>query len=613
MRLLYLRLPEYGPLRDTALAFPRVDVLDGRDYALHFVVGVNGTGKSSALRALFCIFDCLARQEWPDFDFDLAYQITAHGDEQPTLVCLSRDHAVKGSPFVSLGRAAEHPKDSADWRRYFGNFAKAFDRDTGNAEDHTKSSGFASFLPAGVLAYTSGVIEPWQNLRSKPLDRFDLDSIRDTELDPTERAFVWTPRQELEFSAAQSAASELVPAIPTLDEWRAFLRKPSAADPRWRTRVLDPLDVRLAGLSVALKQATHDLATLADETSHGLQRCEWARQKEEAAKSQGRVSHELRWLLTAAGLAWPTHIAFTLDRQSRDTWTGDTSERLLLLYALAESVAPLPLGRERVVIALHHRDSANFAAQLRLILGEDETDKLLAGSTALSESLGDVGTPNYGAEALLRLLGGRDANALKAFRTLAFWRDQGLLIDATATFRRIEGDTVVTYDQLSDGEQQLLQRGGLLLLLQNAPGHLLLLDEPETHFNDRWKRELIDVIDDNLLHTRSHVILTTHSSIVLSDAFRDEIIILTPEGVFHPSMPTFGADPSRILQHVFQSPDSIGQRAREALEEWLVEFGGRLAPGRRAQLEAILAEVGGGPERIRLRETLANAHVVQDS
>jgi ABC-type transport system involved in cytochrome c biogenesis ATPase subunit len=612
MRLLYLRLPEYGPLRNTALAFPRVDVLEDRAYALHFVVGVNGTGKSSALRALYRIFDCLAHQEWPEFDFELAYEI-----EHPLVpgdwlfVAISRIGSAKSGhwAFCIRGQPFSHLTTSAMWRREFIEWAKRTDHFD---HDSIFSSDMQRNLPKGVLAYTSGVLEPWSNLRRPALDSFNLDALRVSDLEPTERPFAWSPREELAFSAAKFIGEDLVSDVP-LDEWRALLRKPSTADRAWRTRLLDLHDVRLAGLAVALGQAAHDLADLPDPVRQATQRKVWAREKIEDAKSQGQIRHNLRWLLTAAGLAWPTHIAFTLDRRARDNWTGDTSERLLLLYALAESVAPLPLGQERVVISLHHRDSANIATQLREILRDETFESLLNGNSALRDLLAAIGTPKFGADALLRLLGGRDSNALDAFRTLAFWRDQGLLVDATATFRKIEGDSVVTYENLSDGEQQLLQRGGLLLLLQDAPNHLLLLDEPETHFNDRWKRELIDVIDDNLRTTRSHVVLTTHSSIVLSDAFRDEIIILTPEGVFHPSMPTFGADPSRILQHVFQSPDSIGQRAREALEEWMAEFGGRLAPARRHQLEAILAEIGGGPERIRLREAFAKFNAVQDT
>jgi ABC-type cobalamin/Fe3+-siderophores transport system ATPase subunit len=596
MRLLYLRLPEYGPLSDRALAFPSVDFLK-RDYALHFVVGVNGTGKSSVLRALFRIFDCLARQEWPDFMFELAYQLPTPGESTPTTVHIARWGVAKENTHVSLQGIPDFQGVGAvAWRKHFDGLRKISDGKSGT--DWINDLSFAQFLPAGVLAYTSGLIEPWQNLIPKPLDRFDLESMRETEFEPTERPFVWTPRKELEFSAAQGEASELVSTLPSLEEWRSFLRKPSAADPRWRTRLLDPADVRLAGLAVALKQAAHDLANLTDQASQKAQRDEWARQKTEDAKSQGEVKHNLRWLLTAAGLAWPTHIAFTFDRNARTTWTGDTSERLLLLYALAENVAPLPLGQERVVISLHHRDSANIAAKLRFLLREDDAAKLTEGNAALADLLSAVGTPRYGAEALARLLGGRHANALDAFRTLTFWRDQGLLIDATATFRRIENDTVVTYDQLSDGEQQLLQRGGLLLLLQGADDHLLLLDEPETHFNDRWKRELIDVIDDNLKSTRSHVILTTHSSIVLSDAFRDEILVLHEDKtVSSPTMPTFGADPGRILQHVFGSPDNMGQRAREELGQWLKDS---LDPTQREDLQKILREVGAGYLRSKL-------------
>jgi len=79
----------------------------------------------------------------------------------------------------------------------------------------------------------------------------------------------------------------------------------------------------------------------------------------------------------------------------------------------------------------------------------------------------------------------------------------------------------------SGGEQMLLGRMALLFLLRGMDGGLLLLDEPETHFNDVWKREIVDLVDDNVLkETRAQVVVATHTSIALTDVFNEEVTLL---------------------------------------------------------------------------------------
>ncbi len=55
MRLRYLYLPDLPPLSDATITFGHEPVL-GRDCTIHFIAGINGTGKSRLLRALAEIF-----------------------------------------------------------------------------------------------------------------------------------------------------------------------------------------------------------------------------------------------------------------------------------------------------------------------------------------------------------------------------------------------------------------------------------------------------------------------------------------------------------------------------------------------------------------------------
>ncbi len=109
-------------------------------------------------------------------------------------------------------------------------------------------------------------------------------------------------------------------------------------------------------------------------------------------------------------------------------------------------------------------------------------------------------------------------------------------------------------------------------LLQGTEDALILLDEPETHFNDYWKREMVDIIDSSLRDDPSEVVLSTHSSIALTDAFDTEIILLYKvpnEGsIFVEETPinSFGASPIDIMRKMFYAPESVGQRAAEFLD-----------------------------------------------
>ncbi|CDQ11914.1 protein of unknown function [Acidithiobacillus ferrivorans] len=47
-----------------------------------------------------------------------------------------------------------------------------------------------------------------------------------------------------------------------------------------------------------------------------------------------------------------------------------------------------------------------------------------------------------------------------------------------------------------------------------------------THFNDAWKRDIVNVVDGALGKDASAVLIATHSAIVLSDVFDEEIVLI---------------------------------------------------------------------------------------
>ncbi|MGB3219118.1 MAG: AAA family ATPase, partial [Anaerolineae bacterium] len=162
---------------------------------------------------------------------------------------------------------------------------------------------------------------------------------------------------------------------------------------------------------------------------------------------------------------------------------------------------------------------------------------------------------------------------------------------------------LLLYDWLSDGERSFLARMALFALFR-ADNLLILLDEPEVHFNDVWKREIVQKLDEIMRGCTSHAIITTHSSIVLSDVPSDDVLVLRRDGKFtsgeehDAGINTFGADPSDIMVHVFGTLSPNGERSRTIIREEigrrdtaaaLTELSNFVAPGYwryRIQLEA---------------------------
>src|SRR6185312_7196174 len=233
---------------------------------------------------------------------------------------------------------------------------------------------------------------------------------------------------------------------------------------------------------------------------------------------------------------FPTHLSIEY-RPTSAQLNPEWHAQLLVLCALADEVIRQPLKRMQLVInlgpsACRVRDDIQAAYVDRDIPVEvkeiiERVDGSTSGAQAVLRTLCSEGAARYQVDiepAFARL---------PVFDTLISWRKARLIDNATVTVKRVTpmqagvgdlDDVVVTWDELSDGEQMLLGRMSLLLLLSGRHGSLLLLDEPETHFNDSWKREIIDIVDDNILkETAAHVIVATHTSIALTDAFASEI------------------------------------------------------------------------------------------
>lgn len=154
----------------------------------------------------------------------------------------------------------------------------------------------------------------------------------------------------------------------------------------------------------------------------------------------------------------------------------------------------------------------------------------------------------------------------------------------------------IYYKALSDGEHQLNEVIGSVMMMENE-GSLFLMDEPDTHFNPKWRAKMVTMLnqvsgneydqDGNPERIRQHeVIMTTHSPFIISDnqkedvyKFEREIIsqkdINDPEIEHHfeklnlknPEYQTYGSSVGFVLETIFDRDLTISDYSNEELND----------------------------------------------
>lgn len=141
----------------------------------------------------------------------------------------------------------------------------------------------------------------------------------------------------------------------------------------------------------------------------------------------------------------------------------------------------------------------------------------------------------------------------------------------------------------SDGEHQFLHTMGICLLLKDRRA-LLLLDEPETHFNPSWRAKFVKILNDSVtkgnyqnhsngffnLHNLKDVLLTSHSPFIISDCLPDNVIFFKKNKetklvealkASQMGINTYGTSVEIILNELFDYDQSIGDLSNSELEE----------------------------------------------
>lgn len=483
MRLKAFFIGHYRVLKDLDLHFARVsDPLreDQEGYALDFLVGVNGTGKSTVLQLLGRLLTRLHTQEGRYSDFDvpvrLEYEIGSveYGIGSVTVTLSNRPEDIEMEAPGS--RPNLHYRiDNGDWV---------------NSAERPLDAG--SYLPS-LVVYTTGELQDW-------------------------RAMLQTgPADEAELSAESDERSKQEGY-----EWPGHRPQRMRREPLKGVRFIEPHHLPLVALCGLLADRWDQDGNKRDKLRYVLD--------EAQIDNLLGFSLKVRYL---EDLHDPQSVKGVIDdlvplakrvvRQGSD-W--------LLVFELDER----PLGCKDWFGRVYEWPIQLFDALFRLALDE-----------------GDGGVALQDVALFLKRKAERSEND-----------------------ERYEKGMLQLFRWLSDGERSLIARMALLSLFR-VHDYLILLDEPEVHFNDVWKRELINVLDQVMTGYRSHTLITTHSSIALTDVPRTSIRVMRRDGPtttgepHRPIIETFGADPSDVLVHVFGTPTATGERSVRYIQKKLSE------------------------------------------
>jgi len=145
----------------------------------------------------------------------------------------------------------------------------------------------------------------------------------------------------------------------------------------------------------------------------------------------------------------------------------------------------------------------------------------------------------------------------------------------------------------SDGEHQFIHTMGICLLLKDKRS-ILLLDEPETHFNPSWRAKFVKILNDSItagnkrdlpngnnnVHLLKDVLLTSHSPFIISDCLPDSVVLFekdekgetTAKKASELGIDTYGTSVNLLTNRIFKNKATIGTYVLSKLNEYKKRF-----------------------------------------
>jgi ABC-type cobalamin/Fe3+-siderophores transport system ATPase subunit len=179
-------------------------------------------------------------------------------------------------------------------------------------------------------------------------------------------------------------------------------------------------------------------------------------------------------------------------------------------------------------------------------------------------------------QALEKIGSWSNARGVSVFSMLQVLKTKNMLHSAEFEIVHVDTKTRFQFEDLSEGEKQLISViGGLHLLKQQEC--LVLLDEPDTHLNPAWTWKYNSLLKDAMSSSGadlSKIFLTTHNPILISGLTKDEVLIAHRNGnrlsYARPHRDPRGQGIANVLtSEFFGLPSSLDEYTQRLMDERL--------------------------------------------
>lgn len=130
------------------------------------------------------------------------------------------------------------------------------------------------------------------------------------------------------------------------------------------------------------------------------------------------------------------------------------------------------------------------------------------------------------------------------------------------------------YDRLSDGEHQLIQVIGSLMMFEKEQS-LFILDEPESHFNPEWRKEFVELVGEYVNLENMDLMISTHSPFMLSACKSERVLSFNKDKSGNIEIAplneteTYGASFDTLLTSVFDLDVLISKKPLTEIQDIL--------------------------------------------
>ncbi len=187
----------------------------------------------------------------------------------------------------------------------------------------------------------------------------------------------------------------------------------------------------------------------------------------------------------------------------------------LLLFLKANASSSTPLGDQF--------EQLNFiiTPQLKKEFQDNFLDA--AGLYSLFKQLGYLNLNSIKKGQIDKLLKS-EQEIYENYKIEDFTPDKKLFQISSINVRKVDIMYPISYKNLSDGEHQFIHIIGTLMMMKEENA-LFLFDEPETHFNPKWKYEYTETFKKVTSEQKSQILLTTHDPVLLSGLAKENVIV----------------------------------------------------------------------------------------